>query len=119
MANDFTTLRSIDQYRGPRKVLRPMPGVPVEEMSKYRLPPPGKLPFGERKVVLPSLEPAPPKYAIGRMGPKVSPPGAVICWVKVLGVQGKPLWKVEIALSCHPPNVSPSRFLRSRKNGRS
>jgi len=40
--NRFETDRSVESYRGPRKLLRPMPGGPFAVMLKYFAPPPGQ-----------------------------------------------------------------------------
>jgi hypothetical protein len=77
---------SVEKYLGPRKLLRPIPGglsanvgVPVESLLtvvlKYAGPPPGKIPFGCRKLLLVLLKGCLPKKATGRIGPKNWPFG--------------------------------------------
>src|SRR5262249_58217087 len=81
----FTRLRSMLLYFGPRKELRPMPGGPDFVMSKNFAPPPGKLPPRRMNASLEVSSRHPPKYRVGRIGPKGLPLGCLRS-TKILGV---------------------------------
>src|SRR4030095_15366173 len=121
----FTMLRSSEEYRGPRNELRPTPGgvsanvggSPTPPVLETAAPPPGKL-LPVRKARSLVLSPAPPKYCVGRIGPKNLPLGCRSD-VKVFGVQGKPECMVQMPFSCHPPSIWPTQFFCSRNMGKS
>src|ERR1041384_60710 len=121
----LTRLRSQDEYFGPRNELRPTPGglrvksggLPTTVVSKKAAPPPGKLlPVRNASSLVSS--PAPPRYFLGRIGPKNFPLG----WRSagpIFGVHGNPECFVHMPLISQPPRILPTQSFRSRKIGRS
>src|SRR5258708_4075808 len=95
-----------------------MPGGPTSAVSKKFFPPPGKSPPGRRKALLDVSVSAPPKYLVGRIGPKNVPLGCRLL-LEMTGVHGKPLLAVTIVLISQPPSARPTKSLRSRKMGSS
>ncbi len=78
----LATLISTLKYLGPRNELRPIAGGFAAKsgllgaaVPKKALPPPGKIPFGRKKLLLELELGCPPKYTVGRIGPKNSPLG--------------------------------------------
>src|SRR5947209_5490509 len=69
------------------------------------------------KAVLEVSLPTPPKKADGLAGQIEGP--SVLTHCPMTGVQGKPVWKVAIVLTCHPPRTAPRASLRFLKMGRS
>src|SRR5437764_9614090 len=92
------------------------PNPVAPSVEKNLAPPPGKL-LPVMKALLEVSVPAPPKYAVGRAGQVIGL--LVLGQLPTTGVQGKPVWKVAIVLTCHPPRTAPRASLRFLKMGRS